>query len=65
MNFIASVAKLVVIIIYLCILLLASNRHGKNCSRTINFWSVLAMLAGHFILLAVGGFFDGFLNFGV
>lgn len=65
MNFIAGVAKLIIIVFYLCVLLLASNQHGKAWKGDINFWVVLAVVAANFVVLAVGGFFDGFLNFGV
>lgn len=65
MNFIAGVAKLIIIVFYLCVLLLASNQYGKAWKGDINFWVVLAVVAANFVVLAVGGFFDGFLNFGV
>ena len=65
MNFIAGVAKLVIIIFYLCVLLLVSNQHGKSWKGNVNFWVVLAVVAANFVVLSVGGFFTGFLNFGV
>lgn len=65
MNFIAGVAKLIIIVFYLCVLLLASNQHGKAWKGDVNFWVVLAVVAANFVVLSVGGFFDGFLNFGV
>ena len=65
MNFIAGVAKLVIIVFYLCVLLMASNQHGKAWKGDVNFWVVLAVVAANFVVLSVGGFFDGFLNFGV
>lgn len=65
MNFIAGVAKLIIIVFYLCVLLLASNQHGKAWKGNVNFWVVLAVVAANFVVLSVGGFFDGFLNFGV
>lgn len=65
MNFIAGVAKLIIIVFYLCVLLLASNQHGKAWRGDVNFWVVLAIVAANFVVLSVGGFFDGFLNFGV
>ena len=65
MNFIAGVAKLIIIVFYLCVLLLASNQHGKAWKGNVNFWVVLAVVAANFVVLSVGGFFYGFLNFGV
>lgn len=65
MNFIAGAAKLIIIVFYLCVLLLASNQHGKAWRGNVNFWVVLAVVAANFVVLSVGGFFDGFLNFGV
>lgn len=65
MNFIAGVAKLIIIVFYLCVLLMASNQHGKAWKGDVNFWVVLAVVAANFVVLSVGGFFDGFLNFGV
>ena len=65
MNFIAGVAKLIIIVFYMCILLMASNQHGKAWKGSVNFWVVLAVVASNFVVLSVGGFFDGFLNFGV
>lgn len=65
MNFITSVAKLIIIIFYLCILLLASNQHGKALQGTVNFWIVLAVVVANFGTLIFGGFFNGFINFGV
>ena len=65
MNFIAGVAKLIIIVFYLCVLLLASNQHGKAWRGDVNFWVVLAVVVANFVVLSVGGFFDGFLNFGV
>lgn len=61
MNFIAGVAKLIIIVFYLCILLLASNQHGKAWKGSVNFWVILAIVAANFVVLGVGGF----LNFGV
>lgn len=65
MNFIVGVAKLIIIVFYVCVLLLASNQHGKAWKGDVNFWVVLAVVAANFVVLSVGGFFDGFLNFGV
>lgn len=65
MNFVAGVAKLVIILFYLCVLLLASNQHGKAWKGNVNFWVVLAIIAANFVALTFGGFFDGFLNFAV
>ena len=65
MNFIAGVAKLIIIVFYLCVLLLASNQHGKAWKGSVNFWVALAIVAANLVVLSVGGFFDGFLNFGV
>lgn len=65
MNFIAGVAKLIIIVFYLCVLLLASNQHGKAWKGSVNFWVILAVVAANFVVLGVGGFFNGFLNFGV
>lgn len=65
MKFIVGVAKLIIIVFYLCVLLLASNQHGKAWKGDVNFWVVLAIVAANFVVLSVGGFFDGFLNFGV
>ena len=65
MNFIAGVAKLVIIVFYLCVLLLASNQHGKAWRGNVNFWVILAIVAANFVTLIFGGFFNGFLNFGV
>ena len=66
MNFlsiISGVAKLTVICFWICVLLLASNQHGKAWKGSINFWTVLGITAANFFVLAVGGFFNGFLNF--
>ena len=65
MDFIAGVAKLVIIIFHLVILLLASNQHGKTWNGKVNFWVALAVVVANLAALSVGGFFDGFLNFGV
>lgn len=65
MNFIDGVAKFIIIVFYLCVLLLASNQHGKAWKGNVNFWVVLAVVAANFVVLSIGGFFDGFLNFGV
>lgn len=65
MNFIDGVAKFIIIVFYFCVLLLASNQHGKAWKGNVNFWVVLAVVAANFVVLSVGGFFDGFLNFGV
>lgn len=65
MDFIAGVAKLIIIVFHLCILLTASNQHGKAWRGNVNFWAVLAVVAANLVVLSVGGFFDGFLNFGV
>lgn len=65
MNLLKCVAKLVIIIFYMCVLLLASNKHGKSWEGSINFWVALAVVTANFVVLSVGGFFTGFLNFGV
>lgn len=65
MNFVAGVAKLVIILFYLAVLLLASNQHGKSWKGNVNFWVVFAIIAANFVALTFGGFFDGFLNFAV
>ena len=65
MNLLEAIAKLIIIMFYTCLLMLASNRHGKEWNGSINFWVVLAVVAANFAVLSVGGFFKGFLNFGV
>lgn len=65
MNFIAGVAKLVIILFYLVVLLMASNQHGKAWRGNINFWVVFAIVAANLVVLTFGGFFNGFLNFAV
>lgn len=65
MNYIHVVAKLIIIAYYLCVLLLASNQHGKAWRGNVNFWVVLAVVSANFVVLSVGGFFAGLLNFGV
>lgn len=65
MNFITGVAKLIIIVFYLCVLLLASNQHGKAWKGKVNFWVVLAIIAANLVALTFGGFFDGFINFAV
>lgn len=65
MNLLKCIAKLVIIIFYMCVLLLASNRHGKSWNGDVNFWVALAVVVANIAVLSVGGFFAGFLNFGV
>ena len=65
MNFVAGVAKLLIIAFYFAVLLLASNQHKKPLRGTVNFWVVLTIVAANFITLVFGGFFDGFFNFAV
>lgn len=65
MKLIDCVAKFIIIVFYLCVLLLASNQHGKSWKGNVNFWVVMAVVAANFVVLSVGGFFDGFLNIGV
>lgn len=65
MGFIAGVAKLVIIIFYFAVLLMASNQHGKAWRGNVNFWVVLTIVAANLVTLAFGGFFDGFFNFTV
>lgn len=65
MNIFASIAKIVIVIFYLCVLMLASNQHGKAWKGNVNFWVVLAVVAANFIMLSVGGFFDGLVNLGL
>lgn len=65
MNFISGVAKLMIIVFGLCILLLAANRHGKEWKGRINFWAALAIVGANYVALTFGGFFNGFINFGV
>ena len=65
MNLLEAIAKLVVVLFYICLLMLASNQHGKVWKGSVNFWVVLGVVAANFVMLSVGGFFDGLLNFGV
>ena len=60
MNFVAGVAKLLIIAFYLIVLLFASNQHGKPWRGSVNFWVVLTVVAANFITLVFGGFFTGF-----
>lgn len=65
MNIFAIIAKIVVVIFYLCVLMLASNQHGKAWKGSVNFWVVLAAVTANFVMLSVGGFFDGLVNLGL
>lgn len=65
MNFVAGVAKLLIIAFYLVVLLFASNQHGKAWKGNVNFWIVLAIVVANFVTLVFGGFFTGFFNFSV
>lgn len=65
MNFIACVAKLLILTFYLVILLFASNQHGKPWRGNVNFWVVLTIVAANLVTLVFGGFFDGIFNFAV
>ena len=65
MNFVAGVAKLLIIAFYFAVLLMASNQHKEPLRGTVNFWVVLTIVAANFVTLVFGGFFDGFFNFAV
>ena len=65
MNLLEVIAKLAIVIFYMCVLMLASNRHGKEWNWSINFWVILGVVAANFVVLSVGGFFNGLLNFGM
>jgi hypothetical protein len=65
MNIFAIIAKIVIVIFYLCVLMLASNQHGKAWKGSVNFWVVLAAVTANFVMLSVGGFFDGLVNLGL
>lgn len=65
MDFVAGVAKLLIIAFYFAVLLMASNQHNKPLRGMVNFWVVLTIVAANFVTLVFGGFFDGFFNFAV
>lgn len=65
MNLLEAIAKIIVVIFYFCVLLLASNQHGKAWKGSVNFWIILAVVAVNFLMLSVGGFFNGLINIGL
>lgn len=63
MSIVSGIAKLAIIGFWFCVLLLASNQHGKTWKGNVNFWTVLGIAIANIFVLCVGGFFSGFLNF--
>ena len=65
MKLLEVIAKLVIFIFYIALLMLASNKHGKELKWSVNFWIILAAVAANLMVLSVGGFFSGFINLGL
>lgn len=65
MHLLELIAKFIIVLFYIALLMLASNRHGKEWNWSINFWVVLAVVTANFVVLSVGGFFSGLINLGM
>lgn len=50
-------AQIVILLWFMVMLLIASNRHGKRVNSEWNFWVVLGAVVAQFVVLMIGGFF--------
>ena len=56
-----AVPQSLILLFYMYILLVSSHLHGRRCAGKVNFWVVLSIVVVNVVLLAIGGFFRGFL----